>query len=119
MVQVFWRGVAIATVGCSIGLTGCSQGSGGSGGGGSATTAGAIVSGLPNPDRDPIGYSFQEIQLNQDAGGAVSALAQDPDATAIVALHTPGNTATGVQTDNTTADGDHLRPGNGQHGERV
>ncbi|MEZ4398368.1 MAG: hypothetical protein R3B06_00005 [Kofleriaceae bacterium] len=62
------------------------------------------MSGLPNPDRDPIGYSFQEIQLNQDAGGAVSALAQDPDATAIVALHTPGNTATGVQTDNTTAD---------------
>jgi len=63
-----------------------------------------VISGLPTPDRDPIGYSFQEIQLNQDAGGQVSALSATPDNAAIVAIHTLGNTATSVQTDGTTAD---------------
>ena len=100
--RLFWCRVAVVVAG-SCALLGCSKGSGG-GGGGSATTTSPVISGLPTPDRDPIGYSFQEIQLNQDAGGQVSALSATPDNAAIVAIHTLGNTATSVQTDGTTAD---------------
>ena len=100
--RVSWsRVAAVVAVGCAV--VGCSKGSGG-GGGGSASTASPVISGLPTPDRDPIGYSFQEIQLNQDAGGQVSALSATPDNAALVAIHTLGNTATSVQTDGTTAD---------------